>query len=82
MGPLLLLLVIFHCFCQTAVGQQEQHEGKEQQEQELQGQAVQESGYYLASVNNSDKIGDSEQTWKKQKIKNRSICAGPYLTST
>ena len=64
MGPLLLLLVIFHCFCQTAVGQQDQHEG---QEQELQGQAVQESGYYLASVNNSDKIGDSEQTWKKQK---------------
>ena len=79
MGTLLLLLVIFHCFCQTAVGQQDQHEG---QEQELQGQAVQESGYYLASVNNSDKIGDSEQTWKKQKIKNRSICAGPYLTST
>ena len=79
MGPLLLRLVIFHCFCQTAVGQQDQHEG---QEQELQGQAVQESGYYLASVNNSDKIGDSEQTWKKQKIKNRSICAGPYLTST
>ena len=80
MGTLLLLLVIFHCFCQTAVGQQEQHEGQEQQE--LPAQAVQESGYYLASVNNSDKIGDSEQTWKKQKIKNRSICAGPYLTST
>ena len=66
MGPLLLLLVTLHCFGQNAAGQQEQLEG---QKQVAQGQEpVRESGYYLASVNRSEKSGDSEQTWKKQKL--------------
>ena len=62
MGPLLLLSVILHCFCQSAGGQQEEldQQGQEQVE------PVRESGYYLASVNSSQKSGDSEQTWKKQ----------------
>ena len=67
MGPLLLLSVILHCFFQTAAAQQEQLEG---QKQVAQGQEpVRKSGYYLASVNRSQKSGDSEQTWKKQKLK-------------
>ena len=64
MRPLSLLSVIFHCFCQTALGQQDELglPGEEQ------GLAVQETGDYLASLKSSDKIGGSEQTWKKQKL--------------
>ena len=56
-----LLSVIFHCSCQTALGQQEQprHQGEEEG---VQGVAVQESGFHLASVNRSDNIGGSDQT--------------------
>ena len=64
MRSLSLLSVIFHCFCQTALGQQDELglPGEEQ------GLAVQETGDYLASLKSSDKIGGSEQTWKKQKL--------------
>ena len=64
MRPLSLLSVIFHCFCQTALGQQDElgHQVEEQ------GLVVQEYGDYLASLNRSDKIRGSEQTWKKQKL--------------
>ena len=64
MRSLSLLSVIFHCFCQTALGQQDElgHQVEEQ------GLVVQEYGDYLASLNSSDKIRGSEQTWKKQKL--------------
>ena len=56
MAPLSLLSVIFSC--QTGWAAEVGH----------QKEAVQESGYYLASVNKSDKVGGSEQTWKRQKL--------------
>ena len=75
MGPFLLLSVMLHGFCQSAGGQQEEPgpQGQEQVE------PVRESGYYLASVNSSQKSGDSEQTWKKLKVKHGSICTGLLL---
>ena len=78
MGPFLLLSVMLHCFCQSAVGQQEEPD-PQGQEQVEQVEPVRESEYYLASVNSSQKSGDSEQTWKKLKVKHGSICTGLLL---
>ena len=85
MGPLLLLSVTLHCFCQTAASQQQEQldqQGQKQGEQEQadQGQeAVRGSGYYLASVNRSEKSEDSGRHGKSKNLKDRSICTGPQL---